>query len=199
MNHPSAVGVMGGTFDPIHFGHLVAASEVAHRFGLERVIFVPTGQPWQKTDRVTASAEHRYLMSVIATSTDERFMVSRVDVDRPGPTYSIDTLGDLRQQHPTVRDWYFITGADALSKIMTWRDHDEVLSLAHMIGVSRPGHGLARPELDTEAISLLEVPALAISSTDIRERVRTSAPVDYLVPDGVARYIAKTGLYRDAP
>lgn len=197
MSEPPAVGVMGGTFDPIHYGHLVAASEVADRFGLGKVLFVPTGRPWQKEGAVAASAEHRYLMTVIATATDERFFVSRSDIDRPGPTYSIDTLKDLAGQYAADTRWFFITGADALAQILTWRSYREILGMAHLVGVSRPGHGLSMPKVPDGSATLLEVPALAISSTEIRERLRTDRPIKYLVPEGVERYIAKIGLYRD--
>ena len=197
MSEPAAIGVMGGTFDPIHYGHLVAASEVADRFGLDKVLFVPTGRPWQKEGGVEASAEHRYLMTVIATAADKRFFVSRSDVDRPGPTYSVDTLRDLAEEFSTDTRWFFITGADALAQILTWRHHDEILEMAHLVGVSRPGHGLTMPNVPQGSVTLLEVPALAISSTDVRERLRNNRPISYLVPEGVERYIVKTGLYRD--
>ena len=184
---------MGGTFDPIHNGHLVAASEVAASFDLDEVVFVPTGQPWQKSG-VTPS-EHRYLMTVIATASNPGFTVSRVDVDRSGPTYTIDTLRDLQRQRPGA-DLFFITGADAVAQILSWRDHDELWELAHFVAVSRPGHTLSAAGLPSENVSLLEIPALAISSTDCRERVRRGQPVWYLVPDGVVQYIAKHHLYR---
>ena len=195
------VGVMGGTFDPVHHGHLVAASEVAHRFALDEVVFVPTGRPWQKDDRDVAPAEDRYLMTVIATASDPRFRVSRVDVDRDGPTYTVDTLRDLRAEYeaqavPT--EMFFITGADALASIASWRDSDEVLGLAHFVGVTRPGHALTDPGLPEGSVTLVEVPALAISSTDCRARVAAGAPIRYLVPDGVLEYVAKRGLYRAA-
>ena len=187
------IGVMGGTFDPIHHGHLVAASEVAESFGLDEVIFVPTGEPWQKHD-VTPS-EHRYLMTVIATASNPRFTVSRVDIDRRGATYTIDTLRDLKAQRPGA-DLFFITGADAVAQILSWRDHDELWDLAHFVAVSRPGHVLSTAGLPSEDVSQLEIPALAISSTDCRNRVRKGHPVWYLVPDGVVQYIAKHHLYR---
>ena len=187
------LGVMGGTFDPIHHGHLVAASEVASVFGLDEVVFVPTGQPWQKTGRDVSPAEHRYLMTVIATASNPRFTVSRVDIERPGLTYTIDTLRDLRAARPDA-ELFFITGADALAQIMSWKDIDELWSLAHFVGVTRPGHELHN--LGRKDVSLLEVPAMAISSTDCRERVAEDQPVWYLVPDGVVQYIAKHRLYR---
>ncbi|MBB4070801.1 nicotinate-nucleotide adenylyltransferase [Canibacter oris] len=189
---PRRIGVMGGTFDPIHHGHLVAASEVADSFDLDEVIFVPTGQPWQKSG--VSDAEHRYLMTVVATASNPRFTVSRVDIDRAGPTYTVDTLRDLRAQYPND-ELFFITGADAIGQIMSWKDIDKVWDLAHFIGVSRPGHELSLSGLSENNVSLLEVPALAISSTDCRRRVARGFPVWYLVPDGVVQYIAKHRLY----
>jgi nicotinate-nucleotide adenylyltransferase len=185
---------MGGTFDPIHHGHLVAASEVAGLFGLDEVVFVPTGQPWQKTERDVSPAEDRYLMTVIATASNPRFSVSRVDIDRGGPTYTIDTLSDLHQQRPDA-ELFFITGADALSQILSWRDSDRCFELAHFIGVTRPGFTLGDSHLPEGVVSLVEVPALAISSTDCRDRVARGMPVWYLVPDGVVQYIEKRRLY----
>jgi len=126
---------MGGTFDPIHHGHLVAASEVQARFGLDEVVFVPTGRPWQKDDSDVSPAEHRYLMTVIATASNPRFTVSRVDVDRTGATYTIDTLRELRGANPDA-ELFFITGADALEQILTWKDYDELWDLAHFVGVN---------------------------------------------------------------
>ncbi|WP_022899632.1 nicotinate-nucleotide adenylyltransferase [Humibacter albus] len=187
------VGVMGGTFDPIHNGHLVAASEVAQSFDLDEVVFVPTGQPWQKGD--VTEAEHRYLMTVIATASNPRFTVSRVDIDREGATYTIDTLRDLQVARPDA-DLFFITGADAIAQILSWRDAEELWKLAHFVAVSRPGHLLEVTGLPNGDVSLLEVPALAISSTDCRSRVSRGFPVWYLVPDGVVQYISKHHLYR---
>ncbi|GHH64321.1 putative nicotinate-nucleotide adenylyltransferase [Kitasatospora indigofera] len=191
------LGVMGGTFDPIHHGHLVAASEVASAFHLDEVIFVPTGQPWQKDDRRVTPAEDRYLMTVIATAENPQFSVSRIDIDRQGPTYTVDTLRDLRSLHPDS-DLFFITGADALAQILSWRDSEELFSLAHFIGCTRPGHTLTDAGLPVGGVSLVEVPALAISSTDCRDRVAKGEPVWYLVPDGVVRYIDKRALYAPA-
>jgi len=184
---------MGGTFDPIHHGHLVAASEVAQSFELDEVIFVPTGQPWQKG--AVSWSEHRYLMTVIATASNPRFTVSRVDIDRKGPTFTIDTLRDIRADRPDA-ELFFITGADALAQILSWRDVGELWALAHFVAVSRPGHDLSISGLPHQDVSLLEVPALAISSTDCRSRVKRGYPVWYLVPDGVVQYISKHHLYR---
>ncbi|TWE12312.1 nicotinate-nucleotide adenylyltransferase [Rudaeicoccus suwonensis] len=186
---------MGGTFDPIHHGHLVAASEVQSLLGLDEVVFVPTGQPWQKSGREVAPAEHRYLMTVIATASNPRFTVSRVDIDRPGPTYTLDTLTDLRRARPDA-ELFFITGADALAQIVSWRGIDQMWELANFIGVTRPGHVLSDHGLPRDRVTLKEIPAMAISSTDCRRRVTAGQPVWYLVPDGVVQYIAKHQLYR---
>ena len=196
INGRRRVGVMGGTFDPIHHGHLVAGSEVAHIFALDEVIFVPTGEPYQKSGREISSAEDRYLMTVIATASNPRFSVSRVDIDRPGPTYTIDTLRDLADANGPGTDLYFITGADALANILTWHDVDALFGLAHFIGCTRPGHRLTGQGLPDGKVSLVEIPALAISSSECRHRVAAGEPVWYLVPDGVVQYIAKRGLYQ---
>lgn len=188
------IGIMGGTFDPIHHGHLVAASEVQSRFELDEVVFVPTGQPWQKG--AVSPAEDRYLMTVIATASNPRFHVSRADIDRDGPTYTIDTLRDFRAIYGPEAELYFITGADALGKILSWKDALEMLSLAHFIGVTRPGYDLTNEHLPADTATLVEVPAMAISSSDCRQRVVADQPVWYLVPDGVVQYIAKRELYR---
>ncbi|MFC0314144.1 nicotinate-nucleotide adenylyltransferase [Gordonia phosphorivorans] len=206
---PRRIGIMGGTFDPIHNGHLVAGSEVAHQFGLDEVIFVPTGRPWQKEGtadgvvaRTVSAAEHRYLMTVIATASNPDFTVSRVDIDRSGVTYTVDTLGDLRREYPRD-ELFFITGADALETILTWQNWEELFELASFIGVSRPGYALDVTHLadylatkPADALQTMEIPALAISSTDCRVRARQGRPVWYLVPDGVVQYISKHGLYR---
>jgi nicotinate-nucleotide adenylyltransferase len=187
------LGVMGGTFDPIHHGHLVAASEVAHAFALDEVVFVPTGR---REDKEAASpGEDRYLMTVIATASNPRFSVSRVDIDRPGITYTIDTLRELRAARPDAGRLFFITGADALARIMSWRDVDELFTLAHFVGCTRPGHRLTVTGLPEGMVSLIEIPALTISSTACRARVAKGEPIWYLVPDGVVQYIAKRNLY----
>ena len=192
---------MGGTFDPIHNGHLVAASEVADLFDLDEVVFVPTGQPWLKGRQVSAG-EDRYLMTVVATAANPRFSVSRVDIDRGGPTYTKDTLRDLHTLNPDS-DLYFITGADALASILSWQDLDELFAAARFVGVSRPGYELGSEHLagvldglPQDALSLVEIPALAISSTDCRLRAAEGRPLWYLMPDGVVQYISKRDLYR---
>jgi nicotinate-nucleotide adenylyltransferase len=192
---------MGGTFDPVHNGHLVAASEVTHLFNLDEVVFVPTGQPWQK-ERCVTSAEDRYLMTVIATASNPQFSVSRVDIDRGGPTYTKDTLRDLHALNPDS-ELYFITGADALTSILSWQDWRDLFAMARFVGVSRPGYELRREHLGHElnglpedALNLVEIPALAISSTDCRRRAQESRPLWYLMPDGVVQYISKRRLYQ---
>jgi nicotinate-nucleotide adenylyltransferase len=188
---------MGGTFDPIHHGHLVAASEVRAWFDLDEVVFVPTGQPYQKSDRQVSPAEHRYLMTVIATASNPRFTVSRVDIDRAGPTYTIDTLADIAAQHPDA-DLFFITGADALADILGWRSAHEMFDLAHFVGCTRPGYVMDKSTLEGmpgDRVTVVEIPALAISSSDCRDRTVRGEPVWYLVPDGVVQYISKHGLY----
>ena len=191
------VGVMGGTFDPIHHGHLVAASEVQAWFDLDEVVFVPTGDPWQKSDRHVTEAEHRYLMTVVATAANPRFNVSRVDIEREGPTYTIDTLRDLKAEMPDA-ELFFITGADALADIFTWRDVQELFDLATFVGCTRPGYTMDPETLDkipSDKVTMVEIPALAISSTECRARRAKGEPVWYLVPDGVVQYIAKHDLY----
>src|SRR5437868_12944261 len=153
MTQKRRLGVMGGTFDPIHHGHLVAASEVAHVYSLDEVVFVPTGRSAHKEDRKVAAGEDRYLMAVIATASNPRFSVSRIDIDRPGPTYTVDTLRDMRELRGPDAELFFITGADALEKMLTWHDTGELFGLAHFIGVTRPGHRLADPGLPNGRVS----------------------------------------------
>jgi nicotinate-nucleotide adenylyltransferase len=188
---------MGGTFDPVHHGHLSAANEVRLMFALDEVVFVPTGQPWQKSDRAVSPAEDRYLMTVIATASNPAFSVSRVDVDRSGPTYTIDTLRELRAALGPGAELFFITGSDALAQILGWRAADDLFELAHFVGVTRPGYEpVDVTQFPDGAVTLVEVPALAISSSDLRGRVEQGHPVWYLVPDGVVQYIDKRRLYR---
>ncbi len=196
------IGVMGGTFDPIHHGHLVAAEEARWQFALDRVVFVPTGSPWQKPVGVSP-AEDRYQMTVIATASNPAFTVSRLEIDHPGPTYTVDTLRRLRAQEPEATRLFFITGADAVLQILSWKEPDQVLDLAEFIAATRPSFDLERlvNEVPGAAgrVHRMDIPALAISSSDIRARAARGAPIQYLVPDGVARYIQKHALYRASP
>ena len=194
------IGVIGGTFDPVHHGHLVAAEEARWQFGLDRVVFVPTGRPWQKPVGVSP-AEDRYRMTVLATASNPAFEVSRLEIDHPGPTYTVDTLRRLRAAEPAGTRLFFITGADAVLQLLTWKEPDQVLALAEFIAATRPGFDLdalvGQVPGATGRVHPMEIPALAISSSDIRGRVARGAPVRYLVPEGVAGYIADHGLYRD--
>ena len=193
------IGVMGGTFDPIHHGHLVAAEEARWQFDLDRVVFVPTGRPWQKPVGVSP-AEDRYRMTVLATASNPAFTVSRLEVDHQGPTYTVDTLRRLRAAQPAGTRLFFITGADAVLQILTWKEPDQVLALAEFIAATRPGFDLARliGQVPGAAgrVHRMEIPALAISSSDLRTRVARGAPIQYLVPDEVARYIHDHALYQ---
>lgn len=185
---------MGGTFDPVHMGHLVTAEQARVDVGLDEVVFVPAGSPWQKPD--VTSPEHRYLMTVLATAANPWFSVSRMEVDRDGPTYTVDTLRDLRESLEDT-ELFFITGADAILNILTWKDADEALSLATFVAATRPGYDLAalREHDLTGQVTLLDVPALAISSSDVRARFRAGRPVRYLIPREVEEFARKHGLY----
>jgi nicotinate-nucleotide adenylyltransferase len=194
------LGVMGGTFDPIHYGHLVTAEEALHQFDLDEVLFVPTGQPWMKQHEKVSPPEDRYLMTVIATASNPRFRVSRMDVDRDGPTYAVDTLRGLRSDLGDDVALFFITGADAILEIFQWKQPQELFDLAHFIAATRPGFDIASFESHAEThhpgISVMNIPALAISSTDVRARVHEGRPIRYLVPEGVNSYVQKAALYR---
>jgi nicotinate-nucleotide adenylyltransferase len=194
------LGVMGGTFDPIHYGHLVTAEEALHQFELDGVLFVPTGSPWMKEHEKVSPAEDRYLMTVVATASNPLFRVSRMEVDRDGPTYTVETLRGIRSEFGQDADLFFITGADAVLEIFQWKEPQELFDLAHFIAATRPGYDLAAFEAHAEThhpeITVMNVPALAISSTDIRGRIAQGRPIRYLVPEGVKSYIEKAGLYR---
>jgi nicotinate-nucleotide adenylyltransferase len=194
------LGVMGGTFDPIHHGHLVTAEEALVQFALDSVLFVPTGLPWMKEHREVSPAEDRYLMTVIATASNPLFRVSRMEVDRDGPTYTVETLKSLKDELGPETDLYFITGADAIAEIVQWKDQEELKGLAHFIAATRPGYSIAAVDApvgtDLPEIITMNIPALAISSTDIRARIAAGRPIRYLVPEGVKSYVEKAGLYR---
>ncbi|TLM80497.1 MAG: nicotinate-nucleotide adenylyltransferase [Actinobacteria bacterium] len=194
---------MGGTFDPIHFGHLVTAEEALVQFNLDSVVFMPTGTPVRKTHVRVSDAEDRYLMAVLATASNPDFTVSRMEIERPGPTYTVDTLEALREQYGHTADLFFITGADAVWEMLSWKDAGRYADLAVFIAATRPGYDLAaarQAHADAASgvrIEFMEVPSLAISSTDIRRRVAERRPVRYLLPESVAGYIAKMSLYRE--
>lgn len=191
------IGVMGGTFDPIHNGHLAAASEVLTQYALDEVVFVPTGRPWQKDGSEISDTEDRYAMTLLATAAHPQFRVSRVDIDRAKATYTVDTLRDLQQQYGPSAQLHFIIGADTLANILTWKYVDELFELTRFIAVNRPGTRLSIEHLPGHVkVDSIEVPDIEISSTDCRDRVRTGAPIWFLVPDAVVHYVASRGLYR---
>jgi nicotinate-nucleotide adenylyltransferase len=204
----SKIGVMGGTFNPIHYGHLVTAEEALNQFSLEKVIFIPTGEPPHKTFDRIASPEDRYLMTVMATASNNNFYVSRVEIDRKGKSYTIDTLRELKKVYGEDAELFFITGADAILEILSWKNTKEIITLCKLIAATRPGYNISRIEeliekLDvTETgkadskIFVMEIPALAISSTDIRNRIKTGRPVNYLLPENVSSYLLKYNLYK---
>ncbi|MFC2144765.1 nicotinate-nucleotide adenylyltransferase [Actinomycetota bacterium] len=206
-DEPKKIGIMGGTFNPVHHGHLVTAQEALDQFGLDEVIFIPTGDPPHKIEDLLAHAEDRYLMTVIATSSNSSFFVSRVEIDRKGKSYTIDTVKELRKIFGSDSELYFITGADAILEILTWKNTREIVTLAKFIAATRPGYDLSKIKglkttlFDSEEkadrrIFVMEIPALAISSTNIRQRIKNRRPVNYLVPEGVNNYILKHGLYK---
>jgi nicotinate-nucleotide adenylyltransferase len=202
------LGIMGGTFDPIHQGHLVTAEEARAQFALDRVLFVPNRHPPHKDPADVTDPEHRYLMTFLATVSNPHFSTSRIEIDRPGASYTIDTIRDLTAESPSAA-LYYITGADAILQILRgeWEQSAELLGMCHFIAATRPGFAI---DLETlrrsnftsrtlENVHVMTIPAMAISSTDIRTRVQTGRPIKYLVPEAVESYIAKHGLYHAVP
>jgi len=194
------LGIMGGTFDPIHYGHLAAAEEARVAFGLDRVTFIPCRQPPHKKDYPVTDPEHRYAMTVTATCANPHFVASRIELERPGPSYTLDTLRALRDAHPQA-ELYFVTGADAVRELLTWREPQQLVALCRLVAVTRPGYDLAGLERDlgelARGVAPLEAPGVNISSTQIRERVAQGRSIKYLTPAAVETYIAKHGLYRE--
>lgn len=189
------LGVLGGTFDPIHIGHLIAATEARHAFRLDRVLFVPAGKPWQKSEY--SDAEDRFMLTTLAVAADPGFAVSRIELDRKGPTYTIDTLRELRGFYGDV-EIFFIAGADAVSQLGSWKGIEELGELTEIIALARPGHELTELEGGPgwPKIHRLAMPLIEISATEIRRRVRAQEPIDYQVPRTVAAYISEQGLYQ---
>ena len=196
----SALGIMGGTFDPIHLGHLVAAEEARLRFGLERVIFMPNGEPPHKREYEVTSAEHRYAMTVLAVAGNPCFEASRLEVEREGPSYTVDTMRLFREQMGAEARVYFITGADAMLETLTWREPEEIARLCEFIAVARPGYSTERlaealpPDIFRQ-VHVLDVPGVAVSSSDLRARAGAGESLRYLVPPAVAHYIETYHLY----
>jgi nicotinate (nicotinamide) nucleotide adenylyltransferase len=196
------LGIMGGTFDPIHYGHLVAAEMARGEFKLNKVLFIPTGNPPHKNRRDISPGELRYKMVERAVQDNSAFDISALEIEREGPSYTVETLRILRRIWPE-HELYFITGTDALREIFSWREYEEILTLIQFIGAARPGFDAGEfllkvqqehPEIHGR-IHHLEVPALAISSTDIRSRVRNGQPIRYLLPEPVRLFIEQRGLY----
>ncbi len=195
IRNSNRIGLMGGTFDPIHWGHLVTAEEVRQEFCLDKVIFIPSGHPPHKKDYTVTDAEHRLMMTIIATVTNPFFATSRIEIDRLGPSYTIDTIEAFREMYKETK-LFFITGADAVLEILSWKEPEQLLQKCEFIAATRPGYDLARADKRyLSRFHLIEVPAMAVSSTDIRWRVRNRRTVRYLVPEGVESYINKNKLY----
>lgn len=197
------LGILGGTFDPVHLGHLIIAQEAAGRLALDRVLFIPAGRPYLRADEPSASGRRRLAMLRAAVRGNPLFDVSTVELDRPGPSYTVDTMEGLRSELGDDTDLYFIVGADTLADLPRWRSPERVLALCTMVAVTRPGHPLRTPEgLERlcpgagERIVALNGPEIGISATEVRRRVAEGRPVRYWVPAGVERYIERHGLYR---
>ncbi len=194
------IGIMGGTFDPVHYGHLVAADAAREQCGLQDVVFVPSGHPPHKTPDAVSDFWHRYQMVVLATATNPFFEVSRLEYERGGCSYTVDTVRAFRQLYGAGAELFFITGADAILEIIGWKQPEELLAMCRFIAVTRPGYDLRQlntllGEHFSESVSILEIPMLNISSSDIRERLRRGASIKYLVPEAVEAYIIKNRLY----
>ncbi len=203
---PLNIGLMGGTFDPIHMGHLVTAEEARQQFSLDYVIFIPAGLPPHKEKEHVSPAEHRCLMTTLAVMSNPSFIVSRLEVDKDEPSYTIDTVRHFTTSSTPGTNLFFITGADAIMDILTWKDYPELIRLCTFIAVSRPEYPLDRLSEITGSLSmelrtkihLLEIPALAISSTFIRKRTALGKTIKYLTPEPVEQYIKKHGLYKNS-
>lgn len=197
------VGIFGGTFDPIHIGHLIVAETIMDEFHLDKVVFIPAAVPPHKLDKQISPAKHRYMMTMLATCSNPRFQVSDMEMHRQGPSYSRDTLAQLLEEHGRDTEFYFIVGADSVENLHTWNRIDELLTMCHFIGASRPG---CMPDMEkiaqrfgplAEKIHCLETPELEISSTEIRHRVGQKRTIRYIVPETVEQYIYKEKLYLD--
>jgi len=197
-------GVYGGTFDPIHYGHLICAQMALEEVGLDQVVFVPAGIPPHKQDQVVSPAADRYNMVVLATQDNPWFTVSRIELERPGPSYTVDTVAALRREWGEEVDIYFIMGADAVAELLTWHEPERLLHLCHVVAATRPGYDPASVEMSVRMveerfhakITLLHTPGTAISSHEIRARVRAGKSLRYLVPPAVEEYVHNHGLYR---
>jgi len=199
MNKIFKLGIMGGTFNPIHQGHLVAAEFIRDEFKLDEVLFVPSGKPPHKDDNQIVSPEHRWMMAVLATASNEYFSVSSIEIERVGESYTRDTILELKQKYKRKTECYFITGADAIAEISTWHKTEDLPKITKFIAASRPGYKLDTDNIDLrfrKCTYLIEIPALTISSTEIRKRIKGGQTIKYLVPEVVEKYIYKNNLYR---
>lgn len=196
------IGLLGGTFDPIHIGHLIIAQEVRVRLDLDKIVFMPASHPWLKIDREITDARHRLAMIKLAIASDSCFEISTAELDRPGPTYTVDTVEALKAESNPTDELYFIVGSDALADFPRWKEPERVVSLCQIVQVERPGSS----NIDLAALKPLipgvssclrpvDVPQIDISSTAIRERVMMGYPIRYMVPFGVEAYIHEHGLY----
>jgi len=203
--NPEKIGISGGTFNPIHYGHLIVAEMVRDEFGLEKILFVPSGMPPHKNLRDVAGAEHRFNMVQQAVKNNPYFFESRVEVERGGYTYTIDTLKNLRQTYGKDAKLYYIIGADVLSDLLTWRNYQEVFGICEFIAVLRPGNGIEVFNRQMEylrdtfgaVIHFIDTPLIEISSTEIRNRIRQGKSIKYLVPEAVEDYIKENRLYHE--
>lgn len=194
------VGIMGGTFDPVHIGHLVTAEAAREQYGLQRVVFVPSGYPPHKTPDTVSNFWHRYLMAVLATAANPFFEVSQLEHERDGYSYTVDTVRAFRQLYGTGTELFFITGADAILEILGWKQPEELLAMCRFIAATRPGYDLRQlnallGEYFAGSVSILEIPVLSISSSNIRGRINRGASIKYLVPEAIEAYIMKNRLY----
>ena len=195
------IGLMGGTFNPIHNGHLVTAEEARVQFALDEVIFIPSGKPPHKSERKIADAYHRSMMTILATVTNPYFHVSQVEIERPGYSYTYDTVSYFQELYQGKAELYFITGADAILEIIAWKNVEQLFEKCCFIAATRPGFDLSAirssdlPPAARNRIFYMEIPALAISSTDVRRRIKEGRPIKYLMPSGVETYIYKNKLY----
>lgn len=198
------IGVIGGTFDPIHYGHLAAAEEVRARMSLTKVLFVVAGIPPHKLDEEVTPVEHRLAMVELGIASNPHFEISRVDVDRPGPSYSVDTISILLEQYGQNTEMFFIMGLDSLVEVPTWRQPQRLIQLCHLVAVTRPGFDVDMRRLEASVpgissrVEIIDMPELDISSSDLQRRVSEGLPIKYQVPEKVERYINEHQLYRSS-
>lgn len=195
------IGIMGGTFDPIHLGHLVTAESAREKYGLQRVVFVPSGHPPHKIRGTVSEFWHRYHMVLLATATNRYFEVSRLEHERGGYSYTVDTVRDFRRLFGAEAELFFISGADAILEILGWKQPEELLAMCRFIAATRPGYDLRQlharlGDYFAGSVSILEIPMLSVSSCDIRDRVGCGCSIKYLVPESVEAYIRKNRLYQ---